>query len=142
MKPILTVEGKQVEVYALFYRAGKVHNVSVIDENGVTVTYHDVKENTQYYVEKPLQIDFDEALVWQGKYTEVVNDIESLIKQKNGELVKLAINHIESENPFGIDDKKEYFSTQREIIGLRDALDIIDDYMMDDVDLSGGEEIE
>ena len=68
MKPVLIVEGKRIEIYAMFYREGKVQSVSFFDESGVAVTYHDASEDMQYYTEKPLQIDFSKYLKWEGRY--------------------------------------------------------------------------
>ena len=141
MKPILIVEGKEIEVYALFYRGGKVHNVTVIDDSGVTVQYHDIKENTQYYTEKPLQLDFDTCLKWRGRYDEVYETIDKAINDKAIELQELAIENIETYQPFTPNEiQQKYFYLQREQMGLMDAQDIVHGFMEDDVDLSGGEE--
>ena len=143
MKPVLTVEGKQLEVYAMFYRAGKIHSVSVIDENsGVVVTYHDSKENTQYYTEKPLQVDFDKCLHFEGRYSPVFDALDSLIESQQKEVQDLATEIVDSETPFrDFDLMKKRNNLKQRTFGLMDAQDIVSEFMEDDVDLSGGEEV-
>lgn len=142
MKPVLTVEGKQLEVYAMFYREGKLHCISTVDGSGVTTTYHDSKENTQYYVEKPLQVDFDKCLHFEGRYSPVFNALDSLVEAQQKKVQRLATQIADSETPFldyGL--TKERNNLKQRTFGLMDAQDIVSEFMEDDVDLSGGEEV-
>ncbi|MER2048177.1 MAG: hypothetical protein ABTA23_08065 [Solibacillus sp.] len=143
MKPVLTVEGKEVEVYALYYRDSKIQSVTVVDENGTSKVYHDINEDTQYYVEKPLQIDFKKNLKWVGRYDELYQTLDKAINDKATELQDLAIEHIETQQPFVPSDlQQKYLLKQREQMGLMDAQDIVHEFMQDDADLTGGEEVE
>ena len=145
MKPVLIVEGKKLEVYALFYRDSKVHTAVAFDENGVEKKYHDVSENTQYYVEKPLQINFSRCLKWVGQHDDVFDSIGELIAQNQLEIQLLAdeiANDVE-EKPFAVNEKvQERKELKQRTFGLMDAQEIVQAFMQDDVDLSGGEEIE
>ncbi|MEG0380438.1 MAG: hypothetical protein RR603_01920 [Kurthia sp.] len=139
MRPVLTVEGKQAEIFALYYRDNKIHSVTVIDDYGVTKNYHDIKENTQYYTEKPLQVDFEKALKWVGRYDEIYETIDKAITDKGLELLELAVENIETKQPFTPNEiQQKYFYMQREQVGLIDAQEIVHGFMVDDVDLSGG----
>lgn len=143
MKPVLIVEGKQQEIYAMYYRDSKVHNITVTENGGVLKTYHDTAENTQYYKEKPLQIDFKKCLKWGGRYDPIYETIEKMLEDKSSELQELAIEYIETKQPFSPSDlQQEYLLKQREQMGLMDAQDIVSEFMENDVDLSGGEEVE
>lgn len=141
MKPVLIVEGKEIEVYAVFYRDNKVHNIGIIDEHGVSRTYVDINENTQYYTEKPLRIDFNKCLKWEGRYDPIYETIDKMLEDKSHELQKLALEYIETKQPFTPSDlQQEYFLKQREQMGLMDAQEIVYEFMEDDVELNGGEE--
>ena len=143
MKPVLTVEGKQLDVYALFYREGRVHSVTTIDKGGVTTIYHDTKEDMKYYVEKPLQVDFEKCLEFEGRYDPVFNAIDSLIGSQQKEIQGLATIIADSETPFSdIELVKKRNELKQRTFGLMDAQDIVSEYMVEDVDLSGGEEVE
>lgn len=143
MKPMLTVEGKQLEVYAMFYREGKLYSVSTKDEGGVTTTYHDTKENTQYYVEKPLQVDFDKCLHFEGRYSPVFDAIDSLIILQQKEVQDLATQIADGDTPYPDTDLvRKRNNLKQRTFGLMDAQDIVSEFMEDDVDFSGGEEVE
>lgn len=145
MKPVLIVEGKQQEIYAMYYRDSKVHSITVTEQGGVLKTYHDTSENTQYYKEKPLQIDFSKCLKWVGQHDDIFDSISELIAQNQMEIQLLAdeiANDLE-EKPCIINEKVQ----QRKVLkqrtyGLMDAQEIVQAFMLDDVDLSGGEEVE
>ena len=142
MKPVLIVEGKQKEIYAMYYRDSKVHSITVVEDFETMKSYHDASENTQYYVEKPLQIDFKKSLKWIGRYDPINDAIDKVLIEKGDELQDLAIEYIETKQPFSPSDlQQQYLLKQREQMGLMDAQDIISEFMEDDVDLSGGEEI-
>lgn len=143
MKPVLTVEGKEIEIHALYYRDNKVHSVTVIDDSGVRKQYHDINEDTQYYTEKPLQLDFSKALKWHGRYNPIYDALDKMLEDKTTELQDLAIENIESQQPFTPNEiQKKYFYVQREQMGLMDAQEMVFEMMEDDVDLSGGEEVD
>lgn len=143
MKPVLIVEGKQQEIYAMYYRDSKVHSITVTEQGGVLKTYHDTSENTQYYKEKPLQIDFNECLKWQGRYDDVHKEIQKELEAKESQMTRIAIENMHNELPFTPNEaRKQYFDLLNQQIGLMDAQEVIELFMEDDVELSGGEEIE
>lgn len=143
MKPTLTVEGKEFEVCSIHYRNNKVNSVSVMDEYGVMKTYHDVSENTQYYTEKPLQLDFETCLKWIGQYDGIHQELTHLIEARQSELNVLAHEIARTTLPFLPNEKQnDYFEIERESVILRDVIEMIEGCMQDDVDLNGGEEID
>lgn len=145
MKPVLIVEGKQQEIYAMFYRKGKLENITVVEDGGVQKTYYDTSEDTQYYREKPLQIDFSECLKWVGQYDEIFDSVGQLITHNQSEIQNYASEIADelNEKPFAVNAKvKLREELKQRTYGLLDAQDIIQVFMHDDVDLSGGEEVE
>lgn len=145
MKPVLIVDGEQKDVYGIYYRGGKVESITVIDKSGVPRIYHDTSEDMQYYREKPLQLDFSECLKWVGQYNDIFDSIGEVIAQNQLEIQLLAdeiANDVE-EKPFAVNEKvqnRKYL--KHRTYGLMDAHDIVQAFMVDDVDLSGGEEVE
>ena len=133
MKLSLVVEGKKQNVCAAHFREGKINSVSVLDENNVVVTYHDTKEKTTYYVEKPLQVDFEKFLKWEGKHDDIIDAIKKRIEAKEERLIELGQEFMAS-----YFDKKvvypevqmdsfenEYNQLQASLNGLYEALDIV-----------------
>ena len=141
MKPVLVVDGEVKEIYAMYYRGGKVHSVTVLQGFDVLRTYYDISEETQYYKEKPLQIDFKKCLKWIGRYDPINDAIDKALIEKGDELQDLAIEYIETKQPFSPSDlQQQYLLKQREQMGLMDAQEIITEFMYEDVDLSGGDD--
>lgn len=145
MKPVLIVDGEQKEVYGIYYRGGKVESITVIDKSGVPRIYHDTSEDMQYYREKPLQLDFSECLKWVGQYDEIFESVGQLIAQNQSEIQNYASEIADDleEKPFVVNEKvKKREELKQRTYGLMDAQDIIQVFMHDDVDLSGGKEVE
>lgn len=144
MKPVLVVDGEVKEIYAMHYRKGRLETITVVEEGGVHKMYNDIAEDTQYYREKPLQINFSECLKWVGQYDEIFDSVGRLITQNQSEIQNYA-SEIADElevKPFVINEKvKLREELKQRTYGLMDAQDIIQIFMQDDVDLSGGEEI-
>ena len=132
MKLSLTVEGKEQNVCAAYFREGKIHSVSV-EENGVVTTYHDTKEKMTYYIEKPSQIDFDTCLKWVGRYAGVEELIRKRIEAKEERVIELTQAfmdvHTDEELPFpeveGKALKHEYKQVQASLNGLYETLNIV-----------------
>ena len=133
MKLSLVVEGKKQNVCAAHFREGKINSVSVLDENNVVVTYHDTKEKTTYYVEKPLQVDFEKFLKWEGKHDDIIDAIKKRIEAKEERLIELAQDfiaaYVDEHIPFPdieiMSLKNEYKQVQASLNGLKEALDIV-----------------
>ena len=132
MKLSLTVEGKEQNVCAAYFREGKIHSVAV-EENGVVTSYHDTKERTDYYIEKPLQIDFDTCLKWVGRYDGVEELIRKRIEAHEERVIVLAqdfiATYIDEELVFPEVEitslKREYKEIQGSLNGLHEALGIV-----------------
>lgn len=147
MKPVLIVEGKKMEVIALHLTGGKPYKVEVYEGTPMeSTTYYDTNWNS-VYVENPLKVDFSKHLLDESKLStiEKINtEIENLLIEKSKELVELSLQHTEAclKYPFSDDTtKRKYELVQSQQMGLMDAQEVVTEFMYDDVDLSGGEEI-
>lgn len=141
MQPTLTVEGKQLEVYAAFYREGKIHSVTIYDESGNSVTYHDITEDTKYYIEQPLKIDFATALKspeFEAQITErenkLIEHLEEMCNKESKEIEAFAYEAFNSEeSPFEAEvlkgKKREFKLHQQRILGLIDATEEVKAYL-------------
>ncbi len=141
MQPTLTVEGKQFAVYAVFYRDGKINSVSIYDESGTTVTYHDINEDTKYYIEQPLKIDFATALKFpefeeqtKAHENELIDHLEMMLKEEHQGLIDIAINAMEEDElPFVgaslVEKQREYKLHQQRVLGIIDAVEEVKAYL-------------
>lgn len=128
MKPTLTVEGKALDVWAVYYRDNKVHSVSAIDDNGDATTYHDIKENVAYYTEKPSQIDLAIALNWEGQHKEIIDKINKRIDSLEERMIELAFDYIQHDAPFAekVESQKEWHRLNQQVRGLFQAIEIVE----------------
>lgn len=139
MKPVLVVEGKVYPVCSMDWFEGKVHCVMIND--GYAKKYYYNESFAESYVENPLKINMDECLKWVGQYELLYQDLSKVVESKSQQLDVLAHEIVQGSEPFTPSNKrKEYFDLEREIVVLADVVDMLDGYMQDDVDLSGGED--
>ena len=141
MRATLTVEGKEIEVYAIFYSEGKIHAVSIYDESGNLVTYYDINKVTKHYIEQPLKIDFATALKFpefEARITErenkLIEHLEKMYERESKELEAFAYESFNSEDsPFErqvLEGKKREFKLmQQRILGLIDATEEVKAYL-------------
>ncbi|MER2153568.1 MAG: hypothetical protein ABS917_05240 [Solibacillus sp.] len=148
MKPVLIVEGKQMEVITQHLINGQAYKVEVFENNPMESTfYYDVNYKDQF-VEEQLRIDFSKYLINPKEQFDIIQihqTIEGMIDVKANNLKDIAVAYMEAELNYPFKSaaiKLEYQLEQRVQIGLKDALEVVEVYMQDDVDLSGGEEIE
>lgn len=143
MIPVLVVEGKPKKVIDINFRDGKPKNVTT-HENGFYKTYFD--ESNEFYVEKSLKVNLKDSLYWQGRYDEPYEAINSLIEDNQKELIDLSTQIADAsiENTFVPPSLiEQYKKLKQRTFGLMDAQDILHEVMMvEDVDLSGGEDID
>lgn len=138
MQPTLTVEGKEFEVYSVYYRQGKINSVTVEDESGNLVNYHDINEDTQYYVEQPLKIDFATALKFPGFDAEIkqredklIEHLDTMLTNEDNNLLGMAndMARTKVELPFEkleeklVKLKMEYDSAEQRVLGMIDAVE-------------------
>ena len=132
MKLSLTVDGKEQNVCAAYFREGKIHSVAV-EENGVVTSYHDTKEKMDYYIEKPLQVDFDTCLKWVGRYDGVEELIRKRIEAHEERVIEIAQDFIAAcvdehivfpESAFA-SLRNEYKEIQASLSGLHESLNIV-----------------
>ena len=138
MYPVLIVEGVAHKVRTVeFNDEGKVEGVSYFEGD----KYKHVDD-----VKNPLNLtssevmDLSQALIWTNRYQPIYETLEKVIADECEELKELAIKHVESDKPFELDYQKEYKQLQQKVFGLIDAQELVNEFMVEDVDLSGGEE--
>lgn len=138
MRPVLTVEGEQYEVDQIDWRHGKPIKVGVF-KNNEYIFYHDAKENEN--IDIAIKVNLDECLKWQGRYDEIYQTIDKVIEDNQKEIQGLATEIADSVLPFSFPEQvAEREKLKERTFGLMDAQDIIHEFMVEDVDLSGGEE--
>lgn len=140
MYPVLVVEGVAHKVKTVeFNDEGKVAAVSYFEGD----KYKHVDD-----VHNPLNLtgsevmDLSKALIWTNRYQPIYDALEEIVANECDELKELAIKHVESDKPFELDYQKEYKQLQQKVFGLIDAQELVTEFMVEDVDLSGGEDIE
>lgn len=143
MIPVLVVDGVAHKVIEIRLWNDKPL-MATVEENGVYKIYYD--KAYAAYAEGNLRMDLVDAISWEGRYEPAYESIESLIEDKQKELADLASQIADSsiENTF-VPPKliEQYKKLKQRIFGLMDAQDIIQEFIMvEDVDLSGGEDIE
>lgn len=134
MKPLLVVEGKQLEVVSISWYANSIESIMVRDENDNLVTYHD--EVTHIYVEQPLKINIAKSLVWENRYEPVIEAIQSRIDGEEENQTDRAIQYIENKgleifNNMNL--QQEYEQKSHFIDGLIEALGVVDEVIDGDV---------
>ena len=141
MQPTLTVEDKEFEVYEAFYREGKIHSVTIYDENGISVKYYDINGDTKYYVEQPLKIDFATALKFPEfeariieRENKLIEHLEEMCNKESREIEAFAYEaFISEEAPFEgkvLEVKKRKFQLLKQrTLGLIDATEEVKAYL-------------
>ena len=140
MYPVLIVEGVAHKVRTVeFNNEGKVEDVSYFEDGQYK---HVVDVQNQINLTGSTVMDLSKALIWNDRYHPIYEALDNVISDECNELKELAIKHVESDNPFDMDYQKEYKQLQQKVFGLIDAQELVTEFMVEDVDLSGGEEID
>lgn len=140
MRPVLIVEGVAHKVRTVeFNNEGKVEDVSYFEDGQYK---HVVDVQNQINLTGSTVMDLSKALIWNDRYQPIYEALDNVISNECNELKELAIKHVESDNPFDMDYQKEYKQLQQKVLGLIDAQELVTEFMVDDIDLSGGEEID
>ena len=143
MIPVLVVEGIPKKVVDIMFRDGKPMSV-MTNENGYNKTYYD--NSIEFYVENELRVDLKDSLYWQGRYDEPYEAISSLIEDNQKELTDLSTQIADAVvySPFVPPSLiEQYKELKQRTFGLMDSQDILHELMVvEDVEVSGGEEIE
>ena len=132
MRPVLIVEGVAHKVRSIeFNNEGVPEGVSYF-ENGKYK--HAVDVQNKFNLTGSVVMDLSKALIWNDRYQPIYEALDKVIKDECDELKELAINHIESDNPFELDYRKEYKQLQQKVFGLIDAQELVTEFMLEDVD--------
>ena len=136
MIPVLIVEGVAHKIEGIDYLDGKPMTV-VVEQNGRKVFYYDKSMSAN-----PNALDLEDAICWRGRYTPIYETLDKLIDDNKREMKVLAFEHIRNDAPFTPSETKKKFDVlELKTVGLEMAQDVVHEFMVEDVDLSGGEEI-
>lgn len=127
MYPVLTVDGKELNITDISYSVPGVINSVGVFEGHNYMTYYD--ESANVYTEGKLKINIKESLKWVDRYKEALEDIEQVIDEKADLMTTLAHEQMQLNRNLPFVDKKkenEYFQKEREMIGLLHAQEIIE----------------
>lgn len=138
MYPVLVVEGVAHKVRTVeFNDEGKAESVSYFEDGKYK---HVIDVQKQFNLTGSEVMDLSQVLVWTNRYQPIYETLEKVIDDECDELNRLAIKHVESDKPFEMDYQKEYKQLQQKVFGLMDAQELVTEFMVEDVDLSGGED--
>ena len=133
MHPVLIVEGVAHKVESIDYLDGKPKMV-IVEQDGRRMFYKDKSISAN-----PNALDLEDAICWQGRYTPIYEALDNVISDECEELKNLATMYTESDIH---SYKEKYKKLQQKVFGLIDAHELVTEFMLEDVDLSGGEEID
>lgn len=126
MKPVLIVEGKELEVTNIRFVDGEVRSVQVHLGENLFDTYED--KNSLFAELAENAIDLKQSLKFKNENDELINHLEECIRTENDSLVEIAIEAMENktELPFNthlVDMQKEYQLAQKKLMGFIDAVE-------------------
>ncbi len=135
MYPVLVVEGVAHKVEGIDYLDGKPKRV-IVEQNGRKMFYDDKSMSAN-----PNALDLKDAIRYVGRYKQIYETLNKLIEDNQREMKVLAFEHIRNDKPFTPSEiKKKFDELELKTVGLSTAQDIVHEFMVEDVDLSGGEE--
>ena len=137
MRPVLIVEGVAHKVRSVeFNNEGIPEGVSYF-KNGEYK--HVVDVQNQINLTGSAVMELSKALIWNDRYQPIYEALDNAISDECEELKNLATMYTESDiNSY----KEKYKKLQQKVFGLIDAQELVTEFMVEDVDLSGGEEID
>ena len=129
MKPVLMVEGVACKVLEMDYnQEGKVYRVKAI-VNGQVINLRETNDDSY-----PNRYDINENLVYQNRYDELFDSMNSLREEENNKMKLLALEYIR-EDAIGqkVLLKQQFEAVEQRCIALEIALDKVAEYMYKDV---------
>ncbi|MER2111133.1 MAG: hypothetical protein ABS960_00480 [Solibacillus isronensis] len=126
MKPVLIVEGKQLEVISIsLNKEGKPYWVLVRTDNG-SQAYHDFSHNAEPFMES-IAIDMEKAFS-DGTNEDMRDKIQARIEAIEEKMIELAMEYIQHEGPFAEKGElqKEFYRLERQVNGLWQAIEIVE----------------
>lgn len=124
MRPVLTVEGMQLEVTSVSLRNGIPYFVIGLDENGYVKTYHDVS-HTPDPVMNSTAIEMAKAFTYED---DRIEKIHKRIEAHEERMIELAFDYIQHDGPFAekVESQKEWHRLNEQVVGLYQALEIVE----------------
>ncbi|MGN7116069.1 hypothetical protein ACTHQ8_07455 [Lysinibacillus odysseyi] len=145
MYPVLVVEGVSYQKLSIEWNEEGVESASYIDENGKYQKVYDVTS----ILGGDNRMDLNQAIQWHKRYEPIVESLNKRIDAHEEWLADLERDHMKlTKNRDGlpfVDVEIEKVVTQHTkleqlVDGLHEALGIITgEFMVEDVDLSGGD---
>ena len=136
MYPIIIIDGVAHKVSKVEYDDnGKIEGVSYFDNGKYK---HVVDIQNPINLTGSAVMDLSKVLIWNDRYQPIYETLENVIDNECRHLHELAIMYTESDNQY---HKEKYKQLQQKVFGLIDAQELVNEFMVEDVDLSGGEDI-
>jgi len=129
MKPVLMVKGVACKVLEMDYnQEGKVYRVKAI-VNGQVTNLRETDDDSY-----PNRYDITNNLVYQNRYDELFDSMNSLREEENNKMKLLALEYIR-EDAIGqkVLLKQQFEAVEQRCIALEIALDKVAEYMYKDV---------
>lgn len=131
MKPVLIVDGKELNVTNIYYSNGQVTTVQAEVEPNVYETY--CHKDYLFLDNADKVIDFDQALKFKGVYDVLQEYLDSTIEMEEKELDIIAHEAMTSKSTLPFDGyfqekKSEYDNQSHRIVGMKMLQSDVDDY--------------
>lgn len=126
MKPVFTVEGKQLEVVSIsLNEEGKPYWALVRTPNGPQA-YHDFSHKGEPFTDS-IAIDMDKAFS-DGDREELRDKIQARIEAIEEKMIELAIEYIRHEGSFAEKGElqKEFYRLEQQVNGLWQAIEVME----------------
>ena len=129
MKPVLMVKGVACKVLEMDYnQEGKVYRVKAI-VNGQVTNLRETDDDSY-----PNRYDITNNLVYQNRYDELFDSMNSLREEENNKMKLLALEYIREDVPYQkVLLKQKFEAVEQRLIALEMALDKVAEYMYKDV---------
>lgn len=94
MKPVLIVDGKELDVMEINYSNGQVVTAVVEVEQNVYETYS--CRSYLFVSDVDKTIDFEESLKFKNRYDDLIAHLDEMLKDANDDLTEIAVEAMEN----------------------------------------------
>lgn len=132
MKPVLIVDGKELEVTSINYVNGEVRSVQVHLGDNKYVHYQ-CHESFSFDPDDRLA-DFSKSLKFKNRYDDLISHLDEILKGGNDDLTEIAIEAMEGKEsglPFNSqlsEAQKFYQSEKQRVLGMIDAVEEVKEF--------------
>lgn len=135
MKPVLIVDGKELNVTNIYYSNGQVTMVQAEVEPNVYETYS--HKDYLFVYDTDRVIDFDKALKFVGGHEDLIVELKNVMESFAVDLDDIAHDAMETlgESPFDLKYKQRqelYHETKMKMEGFSEATMIVQKFLADE----------